>query len=314
MENSVPRKETVIEYRTQSNNMKNILVYSATGLQAAPLIEPLTTQGYYVYALTRDKEKSNLTENQALTVVEADLSIQEEVEKATEGMDVVMLNLPFFSDDRAGIHAIEASKKAGVKLIVWNANGEVPQGTTNRHKMNIRMENMERLVESGIPYIVFQPTIYLENLLIGEIARSIKKDNSIQLPMPAEAPIPWISTYDISDCMVNAISRQELYHSVLTVRGEGWTGYELAEVFSRALSRPISYKQIDLGTYVRRINLTMGEGAGEEIMGLTTIQSVESPREAKFPKFNANDGLEKFQMRQMSLADWVELHRDYFEL
>lgn len=292
--------------------MKKILIYSATGLQASPLIKPLISQGYHVHALTRDKSASSLSENQSLTLVEANLGAKSDVENAIEGMDVVMLNLPFFSDDNAGVYAIQAAKRAKVKLITWNANGEVPQHTTNRHKLNIRLGNMERLVESGTPYVVFQPTIYLENLLIGEIARYIKEDNSIQLPMPAEAPIPWISTHDISNCMVDAVGRTEFYNKVFTVRGEGWNGHELAETFSRILNRPISYKQVDLGTYVRRINSTMGEGSGEEIMGLKTIQSFESPREAKFPKFTANDGLEKFQTKKMSLGDWVELHQGYF--
>jgi len=292
--------------------MQKILVYAATGEQAFPVLPQLRFGNKDVFALTRNKAKASVKENERLHVVEASLNDAQGLIKVTEGMDIVMLNIPFFSDDNTGAYAIEAAKQAGVKLIVWNANGEVPQKTSNRIKMNFRMENMEMLVASGIPYVVFQPTIYIENLLMQETARIIQEENRIEMVSSAEAVIPWMSTQDISACMVKAIGKTEIYNKVFTVKGSGWSGNHLAETFTKVLGREITYKQIDLNTYVKRVNLTMGESHGEEIMGLSPNKDQRPPREANFPKFAALDALEEFDVQSLPLENWVARHQHRF--
>lgn len=293
--------------------MSNILVYAATGDQASPLLSQLQLGGHKIFALTRNKTKAAIEENDWLQVVEESLSNNTGLQKANEGIDVVMLNLPFFSNDNAGAYAIDAAKRAGVKLIIWNANGEVPQVTSERIKMNIRLENMERLVASGIPYIVFQPTIYLENLLIPGTAKIIREENSIEMVAPANAAIPWMSTQDISACMVAALGRTDTYHKVYTVPGGGWNGYEIASTFSNVLGREITYQKVELPKYIERLNTTMGEGRGEEIMGVSSTKDTRPPREASFPKFTALDAFQEFGVQPLTLEDWIIQHQGIFK-
>ena len=248
--------------------MKNVLVYSATGVQASPLLSLLQKGDYRTYAMTRNRANSTIEINESVTVLEVNTSDKSQLANTNEGKDIVMLNLPFFSDDSMGKNAIEAAQKTGVKLIIWNANGAVPQETSARYKMNIRMENMERLVASGIPYVVFQPTMYLENLLLPATVAAIQNNAAIEMIAPAEAPIPWMSTRDISEAMVKVIGRRDLWNNVLTVSGQGVTGAQLAHGFSKALGKTIAYQQIEVKEYLRRLNQVMGEGQGEEIIGM----------------------------------------------
>lgn len=292
--------------------MSNILVYAATGEQASPLLSQLQFGPHKVFALTRNKAKASIKETKQLEVVEASLDDAESLQKASQGMDVVMLNLPFFSEDKAGIYAIEAAKKAGVKLIIWNANGEVPQATSERKKMNVRLENMERLIASGIPYIVFQPTVYLENLLMQENARSIRENNRIEMVAPPEAPLPWISTQDISAAMVKAMDKSETYNKVYTVKGKGWNGGELASNFTKVLGREITYQQIGLDQYIEKVNKVMGKGHGEEIMGISPDKDTRPIRAVNFPKFSALDAFQELALSPTTLEDWVLQHKDTF--
>lgn len=292
--------------------MSNILVYAATGTQASPLLSQLQFGNNKVFALTRDRTKTSIKENEQLQVVEASLNNFESLFKVTEDMDIVMLNIPFFSDENAGTYAIEAAKSAGVQLIVWNANGEVPQITSERIKMNTRLENMEKLVASGIPYVVFQPTVYLENLLMKETARIIREEGYIEMVAPVDAVMPWMSTIDISACMVKVINKEANHNKVYTVSGIGYSGYQLADAFTKILGRKINYRKIDLETYIKRVNIAMGEGHGEEIMGIAPNKDHRPPREANFPKFTALDAFKTFGVQPLSLEDWVSYHKDTF--
>ncbi|MBX2878209.1 MAG: NmrA family NAD(P)-binding protein [Saprospiraceae bacterium] len=292
--------------------MNNILVYSATGLQAIPLLSLLQNGENKIYAMTRNRSSSNVVENEYTSVVEVDISDKHQLVKANEGKDVVMLNLPFFSDDNAGKHAIDAAKEAGIKLMIWNANGAIPQETSNRHKINIRLENMERLIASDIPYVVFQPTIYLENLLIRTTAEVIKDSNTIEMITPAEAPIPWMSTWDISLAMVKVVKREDLYNNVFTVSGSGITGTQLAHTFSQVLGRTITYQQVGMEDYIRKLNQVMGEGHGEEIMGMGK-RDERAFRVADFPKFSPLDAFEELHFNPMTLHEWITKHKQQFQ-
>ncbi len=291
--------------------MKNILVYSATGIQANPLLTLLQKGENKVFALTRNKVKASLIENENVSVVEADISDKYQLSKVNEGKDVVMLNLPFFSDNNAGKYAIDAAKEAGVKLIIWNANGVVPQETTNRYKMNLRLENMERLVASGIPYVVFQPTIYLENLLLRETLKSIKDRNVIEMVAPVEVPLPWMSAWDICRAMVKVVERKDLRNQVFTVGGQGIMGKQLARDFSQVLGRTITYQQIEKTEYINRLNKVMGEGHGEEIMGMGQ-QDTRAIRPANFPKFSALNAFDELDFNPMSIKEWIQDNKQQF--
>jgi uncharacterized protein YbjT (DUF2867 family) len=199
-----------------------------------------------------------------------------------------------------------------VQLIIWNANGAIPQETSQRKKMNVRLQNMEMLVTSGIPYIVFQPTRYLENLLLSETARTIRERNVIESVEPEEVVIPWISAEDICECMVRSINREDLRNHVLTVAGTGWTGSVLVNSFSEVLGRRINYQQISQQEYIKRLEKIMGTGYGAQIMGTEQDTDHRPIRQANFAPFNALDAFKELEVKPLGLNDWIEIHRSSF--
>lgn len=82
--------------------MQNILVYSATGSQSSSLLSKLQFGENKVYALTRNKQEAAIQENDFVKVIEGSVNDEESLKRANSEMNVVMLNLPFFSDDIAG--------------------------------------------------------------------------------------------------------------------------------------------------------------------------------------------------------------------
>ena len=291
---------------------QKVLVYGATGAQARPLIPALQAKGHLPYAQNRNKSQAvhlSLSEQQLL---EVSLEDKSGIYQATQGMDVVMLTIPFFAADEAGRYTIEAAHEAGVKLLIWNPSGAIPHETSQRHGLNVRMYNMEYLIASGLPYMVFQPTVYLENLLLPETAKGIATQNVIEYPAPSEAPMPWMAADDMARLMVAAMDRPDLVRTVFTVSGRPLNGHQLAECFSQALGRTITYRQISAGEYAQRLDRQLGEGNGKAIMGLAESSQPITVRKATFDPFPVVHATDKLNIPMMRITDWIKQYATHF--
>jgi uncharacterized protein YbjT (DUF2867 family) len=287
-----------------------ILVHGATGAQARPLIDKLQEAGYKPFALTRNRQQASSLPLQAQQLLEISINDKEGIYQATQGMDVVILTIPFFADNDAGINAMDAAKAAGAKLLIWNTSGAIPHNTSGNHGLNVRMYNMEHLVALGIPYIVFQPTIYLENLLLPETAKRIANHNTIEYPAAADASYPWMSADDMATYMFEAIQRPDLVGSVFTVAGEPLTGEQLAVQFTFSLGRPIRYGQISLEEYASRLNKQLGEEAGKAIMGAESAKAEN--RQALYPPLPVVHAKDVLGLPLQSLQSWILKYARHF--
>ena len=223
-----------------------------------------------------------------------------------------MLTIPFFAADEAGRYTIEAAREAGVKLLMWNPSGAIPHETSQRHGLNVRMHNMEYLLASGLPYMVFQPTVYLENLLLPETAKGIATQNVIEYPAPSEAPMPWMAADDMARSMIAAMDRPDLVGTVFTVLGRPLNGHQLAKYFSQALGRTITYRQIGVDAYAQQLDRQLGEGNGKAIMGLEESSQPITVRKATFDPFPVVHATDKLNIPMIRTTDWIRQYATHF--
>jgi uncharacterized protein YbjT (DUF2867 family) len=98
------------------------------------------------------------------------------------------------------------------------------------------------LKESGLPFIVIQPSVYAENLLGPWTVPFVKNEKRVAYPTPEEMPIGWIATQDVAALVAEAIFKPELAGSSFLVSGlENLNGKQLAEKFSIGLNETIGY-------------------------------------------------------------------------
>src|SRR5687767_14550934 len=93
-----------------------VLVYGATGSQAAPVVHELLRRGHKPYVVTRSAEKAAPLAAAGAEVVVADMGDRARLVEASRGMDGVALLIPFFinpADAPAfGRNAIDAAREA----------------------------------------------------------------------------------------------------------------------------------------------------------------------------------------------------------
>lgn len=292
-----------------------VLVYGATGSQVGPVARRLLNEGHHVRVLTRDAHKAAALAEAGGEVIEGDMDDPEVLRTASEGMNGVSLLVPFFVDDpddglTYGKNAIDAAKEAGVEMLVWNASGEIPPRKTGNPGFDLRLEILDHLEGSGVPYVVLQPTAYMENFLGPWTAPEVADRDVFAYPTPNEVRMQWIATEDLAAYVVEALKRPELAGTNFKVSGpERLNGEEIADRFGRALGREVTFRPMppdEFGAIIDGAFPGMGEAAARGYR-----MAYENP-EMFSSNVDLEPVLEKLPVEPTPLEDWVRAHRMAF--
>ena len=288
----------------------NVLVYGAGGSQQFPVIAALKKKGAHVSATTHLPEKTELLTNAGAEVLLANMADKVRLEEVTKGIDAISLLVPFFLENPLdgfdyAKNAIDAAVKNKVKLIVWNSSGFILPVKTGNPSMDVRIEIASYLKESRIPHIIFQPSVYAENLLGPWTAPSVKTEQTVMYPTPEEMPIGWIATRDVAALVAEAIYSPHLAGESFQVSGiENLTGNQLAEKFSIGLDKKIQYRQLPPKEFGKILDTLFGEGAGKG--AATMYQEITDTK--NYPVMHSSampEVLKKLPVNMTSIESWV---------
>lgn len=160
--------------------MKKITVFGATGMLGLPVIKELVKAGFEVTAMARDTEKARRVLPRDVKIIAGDLRFADEVGKAVSGADGVYLNLSIeptsgqtgFQPEREGLdNILEAVKKHHVQRIAYLSSlVHRYQGTDGFFwwAFSIKQSAVDKIKSSGIPYVIFYPSNFMENLDVGD--------------------------------------------------------------------------------------------------------------------------------------------------
>ena len=295
--------------------MAHILVYGATGSQGNPVARKLLEAGHHVRVLTRRPEGAKALSNAGAEIIEGDLGDPESLRKANEGVEAVFLLVPFFTENptdggRYGKNAIDAAKEAGAKLLVWNASGEIPPGRSGNPGFDSRIDLLELLQESGVPYVVIQPTAYMENFLGPWTLSELAEADTYAYPTPNTVKMQWVATDDVAAFAVYALTHPELAPLNIKVAGpERLNGEEVAQRMSRALGRNITFRPMPAAEFGEKLDAVfpgMGEPAAQGY-----AMAYENP-EMFSSNVDIDAALEKMPIELTRLETWVREHQAAF--
>jgi len=294
--------------------MKRILVTGATGSQGMPVARQLLDAGFDVRLLTRRPERAAELTARGAHAVQGDLGDRTAVHAALQGVDGVFLLVPFFADPAAGLaygrHVIDAAREHGVRLLVWNPTGEIPAEVTGNPAIDLRLTVLRYLERSGVPYIVLQPTAYMENLLGPWTRDEVTAQDTFAYPTPNAVSMQWIATDDVASFVVYAFRHPELAPLNVKISGpERLNGDGVAQRFSRALGRPITFRPMppqEFGMKLERVAPGMGQGA-------TRAYELAYQHPERFStNVDIDAALAVMPVRLTFLEEWVRAHRDAF--
>lgn len=291
-----------------------VLVYGATGSQAQTIPTHLLRAGHQPYVLTRTADKAAHHAKAGAIVVEADVADTDRLRELNEGMDAVSLLIPFFTDapTEFGRRVIDAAKAAGVKLLVWNTSGAILPVRTGNPAYDVRLDIQRYLLDSGLPHIIIQPGVYLENLLGPWTAPLVINEGRVAYPIPADMPMSWIASDDVSALVAAALQRPDLAGNNWPVSGlENPDGPALARAFSEGLGRELTYYAMPPQDFAAILNGLFGPGAGDAVAAVYQ-QMWDFP--AQRPNYQADMTpiLAQLPIQMTSISEWVAQHRAAF--
>ncbi|MEB2777354.1 NmrA family NAD(P)-binding protein [Algoriphagus sp. D3-2-R+10] len=294
-----------------------ILVFGATGSQQFNVIGEATKKGAEVIAATSSEKSFEKLEQAGATPILANLSDADKMLEITKGIDAIAFMIPVsLPNPLDGLqyskNVIDAAKANGVKKIVWNTSAWIESQKIGSLIDDVRIDVKDYLKNSGVDYVIIEPTIYMENMMGAFCAPFITNEKKLAYPTPEAMPIGWIASRDVSAFVVEAIYNPELKSDTFKISGlDNLKGNDLAEQFSKGVEEEIVYypqQPKELGDILKPF---VGEA------GATSVASYyESFQNAtEYPsKFNPDmsEVLEKLPVKMTSLSEWAKNNKAYF--
>ncbi|OJF99940.1 hypothetical protein AX760_25630 [Pararhizobium antarcticum] len=161
---------------------------------------------------------------------------------------------------------ITAAIQGAVKRIVLNVGGT--PGPAEAHPFFADLHQAQHcVISSGLPYVILQPTVYLDNLAAPWAAQGLAA-GMITYPADPKAEISWMSHRTLGQ-WVAAVAGGGCDGQTLPIGGpEPLTGAELAREIGAGLGREITYVSIPPEAFAEGMNATMGSPAGDRLAAI----------------------------------------------
>jgi uncharacterized protein YbjT (DUF2867 family) len=224
-----------------------ILITGATGKVGGEAVKLLKSAGIPFRALTRNPNKAKDFDD----FVIGDLTDKAAVMQALDGVDKALMIVPN-GEDQLSIEMsfTDACINAGVKQLVKLSSLESVPGTTNPiTKMHLASENYIR--STNLEWTILKPTFFCQNF--NNMAATIREKNCFSLPV-GDGTVAPTEIRDVGEVIVKVLIEDQHNGKVYMMTGPDLvTFHTIAEIFTKALGRKISYVDEDITVYQDRL-------------------------------------------------------------
>jgi uncharacterized protein YbjT (DUF2867 family) len=294
-----------------------ILVFGANGSQQFNVIGEAKKKGAEVIAATSSEKSFEKLKQAGATPILANMSDTDKMQEITKDIDAIAFMIPVsLPNPLDGLqyakNVIDAAKTNGVNKIVWNTSGWLVPFKIGIPGEDVKLDIKEYLINSGINYVIIEPTIYMENMMGPFCAPFVKNEKKLAYPTPEAMPIGWIASRDVSAFVVEAIYNSQLKTDTFQISGlENLKGNELAEEFSKGVNKKIVYYPQQPKEFGDILKPYVGEAGAAGVASY--YESLQNATEYPL-KFNSNmsEVLEKLPVKMTSLEQWAKENKAYF--
>jgi uncharacterized protein YbjT (DUF2867 family) len=216
-----------------------VLMVGATGKYASHVMPELKQRGVTIRALVRDKDKLEAVRQKgADETAVGDLRDAESLREAADGIEGVFHLNPAFATKEAelGVAMVEAAAAAGVRKFVFSSVIHPSIDALSNHAAKRPVE--EALCESGMQFVILQPTMFMQNFDSGW--KAIMETGRFALPYSKQAKASYVDYRDVAEVAALAMTSDRLDYGTFELCSAGMVDrMELAAIMSETLGRPI---------------------------------------------------------------------------
>ena len=237
-----------------------ILVTGSAGKTGRAIIQALTNSGEPVRALAhRPDQVARLEALGAGDVQVGDMLDPVSVACAVQGVRAIYHIAPNVSPDEVTIGRIiiDAARSANVERFIFHSVLHPQIEAMPHHWQKVRVEEM--LFESGLPFSIIQPTIYMQNILAHW--DQIVTNGIYPVPYSPESRLSMVDLDDVAQVAVMALTEPGHQGAIYELVGvSAMSQLDVANVLSEQLSCPVIAKVMSLEEWERNVrNSGMGE-------------------------------------------------------
>jgi len=233
-----------------------ILITGAGGKTGRALIQALIRRGSELRALVRRPEQIAPThELGAQEVISGDMQDPASLQKALLGVKSVYHICPnlYLHEISIGRSIIQASRDAGVTHFVYHSVMHPHTEKMPHHWQKMRVE--ELLFESGLPFSILQPCVYMQN--IRGYWEQITTQGVYAVPYPPQTHISVVDLEDVAEAAAIVLTQAAHESAIYELAGpHPISQAEMAEILSQKLNRSVRAEQIPLDEWKRKASAT----------------------------------------------------------
>jgi uncharacterized protein YbjT (DUF2867 family) len=186
-----------------------VLMVGATGKYASYVIPELKQRGVTIRALVRHQDKLDAARHQgADEAVVGDLGDADSLHAAASGVEGVFHLNPAFAPNEAdlGVAMVEAATAVGVRKFVFSSVIHPSISALSNHAAKRPVE--EALCESGMQFIILQPTMFMQNFDSGW--KAVMEKGRFALPYSTHAKASYVDYRDVAEVAAIAMTSNRL--------------------------------------------------------------------------------------------------------
>src|SRR5437870_3870556 len=220
-----------------------IVMIGASGQVGTPTIRHLVRKGARIRALTSNPASAERLRGLGVAeTVVGDFRKDEDIRRAVDGAATVFHVCPRFTEDEPeiGKRVIGAARLCGVGHFVYISVFHPQLHRLVHHWRKLHVE--EAVIESGIPFNIIQPSIFMQNINTGFQAswQTIRDEGVYAVPFSPDRKIRLVDTEDLGEVIANVLTDSRLRGATFELGGpDSLTLAEMAVIIGEELGRTI---------------------------------------------------------------------------
>ena len=219
-----------------------ILVAGGSGRLGTLLVQRLAGRGTAVRVLTRSRARASHFDSSSVEIVEGDVRVASEVQRAVAGADVVVSAIqglagtggvsPASVDREGNRHLVDAAARAGATVVLVSVVGAAADSPMELFRMKHAAE--QHLRASGTAWTIVRSTAFLETW-IDLLAQTADRAGRVVVFGRGNNPINFVSVNDVAAVVERAIDDADARGQTIEVGGpENLTFSQLARAIQSA--------------------------------------------------------------------------------